>query len=705
MRRALTSGEFERRTLRPLRLLAWRLRGYLLLDGLAVAMVAAAAAAGGPLLLDWRWHLQVDMRAVLLAVVVALLGFIVWRRVLTPLGSAVGPPEMALLVERRFPELRSVLISAVRFQRGEVGAAEANSPQLMRKVLEQAAGRTAGLPLTQVLNHKRARLGSGVVLAVLAGFTLALVLAPATMGIWFERAVLLKETPWPQRTRLVVELEDGVLRGVRGDDLEVRAYVPPGYETPRLVEIILTCVSGRTGRERMIQVGQRGYRHTFNRAAENFEFCLKGGDERTKTYRAELADRPRVERATITVVPPAYTGLEACVLAQGQRSIEVLPGSEISLVVETNKPVERAMLMSDGDALAQAAFDGQAWRVTLRPAQSQTVHFRLIDDLGLENRRPVHFALRLLKDEAPRVRMRLPGAGDMVTALAVLPVELAVSDDYGLARAELVYQITGEGEAERTIETPGFNAGQKRYEVQVDVPVASLAAMAGDRITLYARAFDLDEVSGPNLGHSNAVTLRIVPRDELLAELARREQACRAEFERAIDAQEELRGQLLTIIGRVEQWSGKQAEQMAGAERRQRQVAAQVNGIRRRFEQMMAQMRVNRLDTELVRRRLGDGVIAPLGRLAKRDLPAAADDLRRLGRAAAGQAPELASRIDRQQVALLAAMRAALVRMLQWEGFQETVTMLRQILRLQTELNAETIEEIERQAADVFEDE
>ena len=119
----------------------------------------------------------------------------------------------------------------------------------------------------------------------------------------------------------------------------------------------------------------------------------------------------------------------------------------------------------------------------------------------------------------------------------------------------------------------------------------------------------------------------------------------------------------------------------------------------------MAQMRVNRLDTELVRRRLGDGVIAPLGRLAKRDLPAAADDLRRLGRAAAGQAPELASRIDRQQVALLAAMRAALVRMLQWEGFQETVTMLRQILRLQTELNAETIEEIERQAADVFEDE
>ena len=75
-----------------------------------------------------------------------------------------------------------------------------------------------------------------------------------------------------------------------------------------------------------------------------------------------------------------------------------------------------------------------------------------------------------------------------------------------------------------------------------------------------------------------------------------------------------------------------------------------------------------------------------------------------MARLGPGETPELASRIDPQQVELLATMQAALANMLKWEGFQETVTMLREILRLQEEINKETAEEIDRQAADVFGD-
>ena len=67
----MTSLEFERRALRPLRRLARRLRGYLLLDGLAAVMVVMAAAAGAQVLLDWLWHLPVDMRAAMLGLNIA----------------------------------------------------------------------------------------------------------------------------------------------------------------------------------------------------------------------------------------------------------------------------------------------------------------------------------------------------------------------------------------------------------------------------------------------------------------------------------------------------------------------------------------------------------------------------------------------------------------------------------------------------------
>ncbi|MCH7813135.1 MAG: hypothetical protein IID40_03850, partial [Planctomycetes bacterium] len=560
----------------------------------------------------------------------------------------------------------------------------------------------AAVPLGDVLNHGRARRNSLVVLGALAVFTVAFVAAPGLMGIWFDRSVLLGDTPWPQRTRLVVEVKDGVLRGARGDDLEVRAFVPEGYQAPRLVEIVFAYDSGTSGRANMIRVGERGYRYVFGRVAENFEFYLQGGDDRTALYRAELADRPAIERATVGVTPPAYAQLRPYELAEGIQAVELLPGSVVVLAVATNKPVRSAKLMSGGEVVAEATGQGQAWRVTLRPERSQTLHFALVDEVGLENANPVRFAMRMLRDEAPRVRMKLPGVGDMVTGAAVLRAELAVVDDYGLAAVQLVYQIEREGEAERVVEGPDFEIGAKRYEMTVETAVASLEVVVGDRISLFGRAMDRNDVSGPGEGRSTAVTLRVVTRDEMAAELARREQEYRRDFEGAVEAQEDLRRRLLTAIGQLPAASGIAAERAGVMERRQRQIAMQVNGIRQQFEDIWAQMRVNRLDNEAARQRLGEGIIGPLARLAKRDLAGAADAFRRLGRAEGSEAAALAAEIDGQQVRVLGAMRAALAQMVQWEGFQETVTMLREILRLQAELKAETEAAIERQGDEVF---
>jgi len=79
----------------------------------------------------------------------------------------------------------------------------------------------------------------------------------------------------------------------------------------------------------------------------------------------------------------------------------------------------------------------------------------------------------------------------------------------------------------------------------------------------------------------------------------------------------------------------------------------------------------------------------------------AADMLRRWAREGA---PEEASLVDPQQAALLYEMRLVLDRMLQWEGYHEVVNMLRDILRLQRELNAETKDAVLRDTGDLFDD-
>ena len=450
---------------------------------------------------------------------------------------------------------------------------------------------------------------------------------------------------------------------------------------------------------------------------------IVGGDDKTVSFNARLLDRPHVERLTMRVMPPAYTHLDPTTLDNAQRSAQILPGSTVTISMETNKPVVTARLIAGRETVAdvqpatsepnEASAENDASRdapaahrrfaVTIQPTQNRTLHFALIDAYGLENRQPERLAIRMTKDDPPRVHLRLPGVGEMITSEAILPIHYEFADAYGLATAGLTFMATRAESMEDPIVLSGFEPRMKRFEGEIAWPVLTAALVPGERLAITAEARDFDTVSGPNVAQAPEVTLRCVTRDELLAELARREQEFRADFERLVDAQEQLRGQLLTALGRShnEERSAELLGMLAPLERRQRNIAGSINVVRQQFEQILAEMRVNQLATRAVEERLGDGIIDPLTKLAKRESVIAADTIRRWAR---DTNPETASLIDPQQAILLSQMRNVLANMLQWEGYQEVVSMLREIIRLQNELEEETRRTIEEQAGDIFDD-
>ncbi len=710
-----------------LRAVAVRLRGYVLLEGIAYVIGFLFAAALIQFALDYgsrgmRW----SMRAALLGVILAMALWILWRRVLSPLRVRVGLPEAASLIERRYPELSSLLLSAVRFSSGDTGSADTNSPSLVAAVVASAGSRVQGLDFNSVLDPRRAQRAAFVAAGALVLALVAALAMPGFTHLWFARNVLLQDVDWPRQTHLVVDLPRRELVGARGDDLTVQATAE-GVQ-PREVEIIFTTASGQRGRETMATVGSEGalrYRYTFKSAQEDFVFHLEGGDDETPVYPARLMERPRVEWSQLRIVPPAYTRLEAFNLGDGERAAQVLHGSEVTFTIETNKPVAQATLMAGNKAVSQAELlaknaptDGLQPDDTLRrsvasslghisttifPTETQTYHFALVDEFGLEDKQPVRFALRVIKDEAPRVRMKLPGVGEMVTPEAILPIELEFADTYGLAGAQLVFQVTREDAREGSIPLTTFKPYLTTFSTSLTWSVSSEAVTPGDRLTIFARATDFDDISGPNTAESPPVGIRVVTRDELLAELARREQEFRMDFERLIDAQEQLRSGLLTLIGlpKVEGGSEEFSTMITTLERRQRSITGSVNVVRQQIDQVLTEHRINQLASSTVEERLGQGIAEPLGRLASRDLPEAADTIRRWSRDPEG---EVGATVDPQQVALLSQMRAILANMLQWEGYQEAVNMLRDILRLQKELRTETQDAARQQGGKVFDD-
>ncbi len=688
-----------------LRSLAVRLRGYVFLHGIACLLGVLFAGALIQFTLDYGTRgLRWSMRAALLGVILGAAAWVVWTRIILPLRVRIGLAETANLIERRFPELSSLLVSAVRFSLGELGPAQTNSPALVAAVVSSTEPRVRNLDFNAVLDPRAARRSAFAAAAALLVVLVAVLAMPGVMRLWFARNVLLQDVDWPRKTRLVVDLPHGELVGARGDDLTVQA-VAEGV-APQEVEILFTTASGERGRETMTIVGGEGaqrYRYTFKNAQEEFVFHLQGGDDQTREFSARLMERPRVEWSQLHIVPPAYTRLEAYTLPEGERAVQVLPGGEVRFAIRTNKPVAQATLMVAGKMIGPAVADGDRYLVTITPTETQTYHFSLVDPFGLEDKQPVRFAIRVMKDEPPRVRIKLPGVGEMITPEAVLPIEVEFTDTYGLASAEVVFQVTHEDTREGLIPLTTFRPYLTTLTESVSWPVASATVEPGDRLTLFARAKDFDDVSGPNSAESPPVTMRVVTRDELLAELARREQEFRLDFERLIDLQEQLRSRLLTLIGlsQTEESTEEFTTLISTLERRQRSLAGSVNVVRQQVEQILTELRINQLSTQAVEERMGIGIAEPLARLTTRDLPFAADTIRRWSHGPQGDAGPM---VDPQQVALLSQMRAILANMLQWEGYQEAVNMLRDILRLQNELRTETKDAAQKEGSGVFDD-
>lgn len=717
-----TQRQFRSSVVPRLRRLGRRMRLYTLLEGLALLLPAVLAAILITLLVDRAFWLAWDMRLTQLLTLLLVLAFIAWRWVWRPLRVPLHDADLALLIERRYPTLESRLISAVQFvEPVPAGIPAPRSPALVRRVLAEAQAAVSSLRFQDTLAHPRARKQASVVLGCMATTAVITLGAPETMSLWFQRNVLLLEAAWPQQNRLSVEgLTGDRLIVPRGDDVTITARVDEGYEPPRQVYIQYRTAGGPNERKQMLAVADRArpaegtiptssatrFVYTFERIGETLEHCrVVGGDARTEWFTVEVVDRPRIEKISLAIKPPDYTRSPAYELRPGQTVAEALKGSEVEFRVQANKPLTSASLIRQVNgieenlgALPPGGSESRDLDAHDAPAATATYHFRMTDRLGFSNisdhSPPVRISVRLIPDRPPGVKMRVRGVGEMITTEAILPIEVDVSDGYGLASTSLIHTLSREDAKPVSEPVAGFEPHTKTFTRTIDWLASRHKLAEGDRLTLQAEATDFDDVSGPNVGESNVVTLRVVSREELLSELNRREQEYRQDFERLTRQQEELYGELLTLSQPSPTPEQERLRQFNLLARRQRDHAGRLNAIRLQFEQVLAELQVNQLSSPTVEARLGGGIVEPMGTVSRLRMPAAADALDALAR---GESVLADAKVAQDEV--LADMNTILANMLKWEGFQEAVTLLREILKMQGNLNQETEKRIE---AEIF---
>jgi len=207
-------------------------------------------------LFDWvqelPWGLRLGVLVVLLSGLVALLTITLALRLFRQFTDSA----MALLLERRFPELLGDrLITAVELADPKVGEQYGYSRVLIHETIHEAADRVGKVPVTEVFDWKRL-IVRGIALVLLTGVLYAIVGAgfcfaralddePEVMdgfgdfnevaGIWAERNLLLRNIIWPRRAHLEIlpwredELSEGGKLLQKGE-----LSIPHGSSPPTL---------------------------------------------------------------------------------------------------------------------------------------------------------------------------------------------------------------------------------------------------------------------------------------------------------------------------------------------------------------------------------------------------------------------------------------------------------------------------------------
>jgi hypothetical protein len=726
-----------------------RIRRYVWLRGLGVTTAVLGAAFWLSLATDWFFEPAPAVRGVLLALaVVATIG-ILWLLVLRRLAVPITHSNLAMLLERRFPQFGDSLLTTVDLA-GTGRAAEECNPDLLAATCRQAEAPIGLVQLRQVFNPgplRQSLLAAAIFLVTIAGFAAT---SPGLAAVWARRVLFLSDELWPRDCRLVVEgFDGGVARVARGADLELVAKAD--LNMPVVPDVVEVRYRGEGGlRKAMTRVGNaqpdrdefQEYSYTFRGVLTPITFDLVGGDAAIRGLKIDVVDNPTIVEMSLDCEYPKYMDRPPRSLpVAGLMQIPV--GTRIAVQARSNKDLVRVTVESASDeppnvgrignpSYAQVtkpqhvtplAEDPRRFTYRIeRFTRDTTLLFTLADADGIKSREPVRLALSALEDRRPEVSVQLRGIGSAVTPQATIPAAGRVEDDYGIARVWFDYAIDKVDPKLQPIASPPGNATQHNVAAVLDV--RALALKPGQKLGLCVKAEDrFDLTARPNVGTSDRWLLDVVTPEQLRTMLQSRELVLRQRFESLIkdvtDARDSLsRVDLAPTVAKSaakptapeakgaepgdksdaeadrspERLAAQRLLQVQWAQQNGRKSAYETAGLAEAFAQIREELINNRIDTEELKLRLEDGISKPLKRVADEMFP---ELDRRLDRLQLSMAEPGAGREDLasslQQVdAILLVMRQVLGRMIELEDFNEAVELLKTILQSERALREET---------------
>jgi membrane protein implicated in regulation of membrane protease activity len=589
-----------------------RVRKTVFLEGLAAALVAvmllfwlAFALDYAPVLFGFR-ELPWQARAAMLAVAAIILLAILYRLILRRIFVSLKNSSLALLVERKYPELGETLITTV-----EVSDAKRTDVPVDQKFLEitqqRAESLSDNIQVDEIVNSstmKRFFVFAGILASTLFGFA---VINPTGMGIAAERIYFLNDTPWPRTVNLeIVGIKvkretpiqgidehgltlapiDGQFKVAKGSTLTLmvraqstgsqttgqKATDSSGYkqgdkqgdkQPPKICTIQYRTADGSRGSQILNRVGnvRDGWQlYTLTGSPlqgilSDLTFDLRGEDHRIGPFEIKVVDEPVVVQSDLECVFPQYLVDEQSmswtprsVRWTGQASLP--KGTTYKIAANANKKLQKVYALDFAkQTMSEAIVTDSGFEFSVAPIEAtQNWHFYMVDEDRVVSERPYVVAVEPIDDQPPNVIAKLKGIGTAVTPDAMIQLKGKVEDDYGLQQTwiELETPTTDTLTFEQKIGSEGKLNAEVDFLAERRVNGLKLPADEGAELSVTVKSADFCTLNGdePNIGVGDKFILEIVSPNKLLRILERLEVDQRRRLEQIFEEVSDVRGYL-----------------------------------------------------------------------------------------------------------------------------------------------------------------
>lgn len=453
-------------------------------------------------------------------------GFFRWAFLLTLVGATLGglcaliipaffrnwtDEELAIKVEKRYPELDNKLINAVLLAQDD----SVEMPGVVDKLVESVTQELQYYDLGKCLSTRELKRWGAVAGGIFCALLLYGVFSPARFQSSL-RAILHPSSEVAMVGSVeIVSVEPGDTAVLSGSNVTIKLITKGGRK--KNARIMIRTVQD-TVKKSMFRIAEEEFIYSLDRITLNTEYQVAIGGSASRFYRIRVVERPLVESIDLEYEPPAYTGLEKRKEQGVAGSIRCVVGSKVTVTIHSSKDLAKGeLVMMDGALRKLLPYEGNrklaSATFTVLKSGGYSVHITDID--GIKNEDPVIHPITALPDRPPLAEFVKPGKDVVISPGETVKLVLEAKDDFGVTEVKLL-EKRSDGSPQRIAKVWSEFAEPKKAVVVYDWKFPAEVYQPGDTVEYYAIVVDNNSVARePGRTETARYKVRIVDKDKL----------------------------------------------------------------------------------------------------------------------------------------------------------------------------------------------